>query len=103
MAYFHKKLAGGRWKNFSRIEQLAHIGSEYNRFIHWSDKGNKENATHSFDRLIELVDLSVNDEKWKNSLAELLRLREVICDKFSRGNNYNVSSKSLHFALIAKN
>lgn len=107
MAYFHKTLTKDRWYNFSRSEQLANIGSEFSRFVHLREEGEEKNARDSFDRLIELVDLSINDPKWKKSLSELLRLRDVLCDKFLGKSVYNIPTKMLkeyflQFALIAR-
>ena len=107
MGYFHKTLTKNRWYAFSKTEQLANIGSEYNRFINWEKRGDKENATSAFDRLIELIDLSLGDKKWRTSLPELLRLKEVICDKFIGQNMYHIPSQMLedyflYFALNTK-
>lgn len=96
-----------RWYAFSRVEQMANIGSEYNRFIHFGEKKDRENMTRAFDRLIELIDLSLSDKKWDGSPSELLRLREVICDKFIGEKKYHISPKALEdyflkFALLVR-
>lgn len=100
-------LTKNRWYAFSRAEQMANIGSEYSRFIHFEEKKDIENMTSAFDRLIELIDFSLNDEKWRGSPAELLRLREVVCDKFIGEKTYNIPAKTLEdyflkFALLVR-
>ena len=85
----HKNLASGKWFKMSLSEQLANIGSEFNRTLHWQDKKNKENKEKSFNRLLELIDLTISDKRWQKRTFEILRLREVICDFFIGKNTYN--------------
>jgi len=82
MKIIHKNLASGRWYEFSLSRQLANIGSEFSRTLYWKEKDDKESEEKSFDRLLELIDLTISDKRWKNRLWEILRLREVICDFF---------------------
>jgi hypothetical protein len=95
MTYIHKNLASGRWRRFSLVEQMANIGSEVSRVIHWKEKGNKVNQEKAIERALELIDLTIADKRWKSRLLELLRLREVFCDLFIGDNTYNTSFKSL--------
>jgi hypothetical protein len=34
-AVAHPSLAAGRWRTFSLMEQLAHVGSEVERALNW--------------------------------------------------------------------
>ncbi len=104
----HKNLASGRWYNFSLSEQLANIGSEFNRTLHWQEKGDKLNKEKSFERLLELIDLTISDKRWLSRSQEILRLREVICDFFLGDNVYSISPEILknyflYFALRSAN
>lgn len=103
MKIIHKSLASGRWHKMSLSEQLANIGSEFNRALHWKDKNDKESEEKSFDRLLELIDLTISDRRWKNRISEILRLREVICDFFMNQNSYNTNPAVLenYFLLFA--
>ena len=52
----------------------------------------QQHDEHAFARLLELVDLTISDPRWKNHrLKELTRLREVICDEL-----YNEVPEFLH-------
>ena len=91
----HKNMFSEKWYKFTLCQQLANIGSEFNRTLHWHEKGDKESRQKSFERLLELIDLTLSDKRWKNRSSEILRLREVICDLFIGGNKYNILPESL--------
>ncbi|OGZ26730.1 MAG: hypothetical protein A2365_02425 [Candidatus Nealsonbacteria bacterium RIFOXYB1_FULL_40_15] len=92
-----------KWEKMPLSVQMGNIGSEINRVIHWEKLGKKEEKENALWRALELLDLTINQTKsW-----ELLRLREMICDKFLGENSYNISSDFfknyfLQFYLIGK-
>ncbi|OQY66227.1 hypothetical protein B6D29_02985 [Microgenomates bacterium UTCPR1] len=88
MNYFHKNLIQ-RWKNFTIHEQMANIGAEVGRAINWRNKNNFEMSKNAIYRALELIDFTVDDKKNANSLSEILRMREVLCDYFFGDNLYN--------------
>jgi hypothetical protein len=92
MTSFHPDLAAGRWFTFSLAAQLGNVGSEYERALSWKERGDKDRFEQAFARLLELLDLTITDPRWKNHrLKELTRLREVICDEL-----YNEVSEFIH-------
>ncbi len=64
-----------RWKNFDKRQQILMIGSEFMRAKVWQGK-DQHNFLSALERSLELIDLTVSDEKWKNNLSMLLVLRE---------------------------
>jgi len=57
-------------------------------------------------RLLELVDLTIQDKKNRSRLRELCRFKEIIGDWFCQTNVYNVNPESLknycmQFAMLA--
>jgi len=92
MSYIHKELSAGRWQKLSFIEQMANIGSEVERAISWREK-NKDFAKKAFIRQLELLDLTIADQKNRHHLKELTRLREVLTDYFAFNNQYHSSDK----------
>lgn len=88
---FHTGLED-RWNEFSLIEQMAHVGAEIGRAINWKAKNNQEMSTNALYRGLELLDLTINDKKNKNSLKEILRVREALVDFFMGQNIYKSSS-----------
>lgn len=93
MNYQHKELAAGRWKTLSFLEQMANVGSEVERTIKWKEKGDKEYSNAAFERALELLDLTIADEKNKSRLKEILRVREALADYFAFDNEYKSSDK----------
>ena len=89
----HKELAAGRWFKFSLIEQLANVGVDIERTIRWRDKGDLEMSRKSFERALELIDLTVADPKNKGRLREILRTREALVDHFVYDNEYQTTDK----------
>jgi len=105
----HRTLAEGRWFTFSISEQLANVGSEVSRAIRWHQRGDNDRFENAFDRMLELLDLTIEDPRWrgKGRLKELLRLREVLCDLFYGDNVYNTTFEYLekyflYFGIAAR-
>lgn len=92
MKIFHKNLKN-RWCQFSLVEQMANIGAEVGRAINWRKKGKEEIWKNAFYRALELIDFTVDDPKNKNSLKEILRVRELLVDYFAGENIYHSTDK----------
>lgn len=88
MTIYHQGLET-RWYEFSQVEQMANIGAEVGRAINWRKKNNQEYSKQAFYRALELIDFSIDDPKNKNSLKEILRLREILADYFMGDNIYH--------------
>ena len=100
----HQNLADGGWFKFSLAEQLGNIGSEYERALKWR-RQNDERFQNAFDRFLELLDLTITDER--HSFArkrELLRLRESACSEMTGGlqGPANLSGYFNQFAFLAR-
>lgn len=93
MNYQHKELANGRWFYLPFPAQMANIGSEINRAINWKNKNNPEYSRMAFERGLELLFLTISDEKNKKRLKELTRLHEFLVDYFIFDNEYKSSDK----------
>ncbi|OGC24752.1 hypothetical protein A3J90_06005 [candidate division WOR-1 bacterium RIFOXYC2_FULL_37_10] len=91
--YQHKDLANGRWNELSFFEQMANIGSEVIRAISWRNKGNKKFSDLSFERALELFDLTISDSKNRKRLKEVTRGREVFVDYLVCDNIYGSDDK----------
>ena len=102
MSYQHKELASGRWKNLTFFSQMANIGSEVLRASKWQAK-DINNSRLAAERAVELIDLTIDDEKNHTSsrLTELWRLREFVADYFFFNNEYRSTSKSWENYFLA--
>jgi hypothetical protein len=74
----HAGLSVDRWKQFSLAQQIVMIANELNRgrrFLNQSDPGHLKATC---ERILRLVDLTVEANASLNLRRELLRWREVI-------------------------
>ena len=94
MAYQHQELAQGRWFKLSFFEQMANVGSEVGRAINWRAK-NSVNSQLAFERALELLDLTLDDSRWKGRRWEIARAREIFLDAVLGGKEYKSSLADL--------
>ena len=66
-----------RWEKLSKREQLLNIGAEFMRAKTWQGKDG-EKFLLALERALELIDLSLANQKWKGNLLTLLRLRDEV-------------------------
>jgi hypothetical protein len=66
----HRELAAGRWIRLSFAEQMADIRSEVERTISWKNKGRPDYSSRAFERALELLDMTVADEKNRARLRD---------------------------------
>ena len=87
---------------------MGNIGSEVNRTISWRQKGNAEFAENAFVRSIELLDLTLADERWRGpKRKEVARVRESWCESMEEKQSTGVFDLGLsryldHFAVMAR-
>lgn len=72
----------GRWKNFSKRDQLGHIASELARV---KTAGDKELCRALLEKALALVDLTMEDSKWRADGLLLLNLRQEIASAYESG------------------
>ena len=108
MKTYHPSLAAGRWFTMSLAAQMGNVGSEYERALSWKQRGDADRFEHAFARMLELLDLTIADPRWRNHrLKELTRAREVICEEFC-GDSQAVQQSSdlrnyfLYFGILAR-
>jgi hypothetical protein len=66
-----------RWQTLSLRDQIGHIGSEIKRGQLIENK-NEKLYLSIIERALNLVDLSLNDPKWKDNPLPLLVLRNEL-------------------------
>ena len=75
-----------RWKKFPKETQILNIAAEFSRAKNWLIKKDEHKVLNCLDKSFELIDLTINDSKWKKSLKELLRFREVLAEFYIKEN-----------------
>lgn len=88
MNVHHKQLANGRWFQMSFFNQMANIGSEVERALNWKAKNNAAYSQKSFERALELLDLTLDDSRNITRFKELARVREAMVDYFYGINEF---------------
>jgi hypothetical protein len=78
------------------MEQLANVGSEVERALSWTTKGNPEYSQRALERALELLALTIADPRHKGRRKELARIREVLLDYFLGKNEFGSSPQSWH-------
>lgn len=106
MSNRHAGLAAGRWRTLPLVEQLANVGSDVARAARWQGKDH-ERCEQAFLRALELLNLTIEDARWKGRRKELARARECLCDAMFGGTAYGNTLTSLdryffHFAVAAR-
>lgn len=73
----HASLADGAWFALSYAEQMGNIGSEVRRALVW--RGRDQKIFHrAIDRALELIDLTIQDPRWRARLKEISQAREIL-------------------------
>ena len=85
-----------RWKKFTKSQQLLTIGAEFMRANVWQRR-DKEKFLLALERALQLIDFSISDSKWKDSLGMLLGFRDIVAEfyTFKRTDNILI----LYYAL----
>ena|SRR5580765_1459859 len=89
----HQELTIEKWQKLSFFDQMANIGAEVGRAINWK-KSDTHKSVSSFERGLELLDLTIEDPKNINKLKELCCVREMLADHFYFDNIYTSTDKS---------
>lgn len=100
----HADLAAGRWHSMSLMDQLGNAGSEVSRALRARAIGNEARERSALRRFLELMDLTIADDRLRGRRRELCRAREVVCDFFVGDNVYRSTPESLdrYFLAFAK-
>ena len=102
----HVGLETGRWQALSLMEQLANVGSDVACARRWQGQDGQA-CENAFRRALELLDLTIEDKRWKGRRKELTRSRELLCDAMEGGSLYGTDFAGLdqyffHFAMAAR-
>lgn len=71
-----------RWRTFSKSEQLLALGAEFERARVW-EKESREGFVGALERALVLIDLSLDDPKWKGDTLQLFALRDEAAKFYS--------------------
>lgn len=98
---YHKNLDIKKWFRQTISFQMANVGSEISRTINWRKKGRADYAELSFDRALELLDLTATDPKNRERLREILRSRELLVGWYLKNDTGSDASWMKYFNTFA--
>jgi hypothetical protein len=78
----HASLSPERWSSFSREQQILMIGNEMNRGSYLLGLGDLPGLLLVYERVLRLVDLTVEVQTAHGLRRELLRWRDLIAELF---------------------
>lgn len=97
MLVHHKRLTPERWNRYTLMEQLANVGADIDRTINWRNKNDSDYSKDAFERVLELLNLTILDPKHSRpTRKELVRTRELLIDYFVYDNIYKTNDKIWH-------
>ena len=88
-------MTSDRWQIFDKRTQLLTIGAEFERARVWETQGDVANVRGALERALFLIDLMLDDPKWRGDLAMLLGLRGAV-------GRYYVGDETRSVALLSQ-
>ncbi len=83
----YQNLTKDRWQKLTFFQQMANVGAEVGRAIKWR-KRNDDYRRLALERMLELLDLTIDSASSRSRRKELMRLREALADYFYFDNQY---------------
>ncbi len=80
----HSSLSPERWSTFSLDQQILMIGNEMNRAAKVMRPEDSASRQRSYERILRLVDLTVEVQQRRNLRRELLRWRDLVAALYVR-------------------
>lgn len=74
----HSSLSPERWSGFNLDQQILMIGNEMNRAAKLMKPEDSGSRQRSYERILRLVDLTVEVQRSRNLRRELLRWRDLV-------------------------
>lgn len=78
----HASLSPERWSAFNLDQQILMIGNEMNRAVRWMRPEDRSHRELSYERILRLVDLTVEVNSRPTLRRELLRWRDLIAELY---------------------
>ena len=80
----HASLSPERWSKFTLDQQVLMIGNEMNRAARWMNPEDRRDLELAYERILRLVDLTVEVNSRRALRRELLRWRDLIAELYIR-------------------
>ena len=98
---YHKNLTKEKWQGFSKEDQILNIAAEFSRAKNGLTDNDEKQVLDCLNRAFELLDLTINDPRWRRGLNELLRFRDVLAQFYiTKDKNLNEFKKIFQTLLM---
>ena len=78
----HEGLSRERWAAFSLDQQILMIANEMHRAAKLGKDEDRQRLEHSYERVLQLVDLTIGSHGNRNLVRELLRWRGLVAELY---------------------
>jgi hypothetical protein len=78
----HASLSSERWAAFSLDQQVLMIANEMNRAVRLLDGASQDALRRTYERVLRLVDLTIETHTRRPLRRELLRWRDLIAEQY---------------------
>lgn len=75
---YHKELTLEKWQKLPKHIQILNIGAEISRLQSWQNIKERKKSKECVERAMELLNLTLEDKRWKNKRRDLLRMKEAL-------------------------
>jgi hypothetical protein len=82
MAVAHAGLTAERFARFTRAQRLMAVANEMNRASKLFGPGDEERLGRAYERVLALVDLTVELSETRSLRRELLRWRDLVAEQY---------------------
>jgi len=96
----HASLSADRWSAFSLDQQILMIGNEMNRATGLLRQGETTGLALAYERVLRLVDLTVEVQQRSALRRELLRWRDLIADLYIKSECDSAAHTAAFRALL---
>lgn len=96
----HSSLSPERWAQFSLDQQILMIGNEMNRAKRSIELGDRQGLSLSYERVLRLLDLTVEVQRRPTLRRELLRWRDLIAELYIRTESSAADHDAAFRALL---
>jgi hypothetical protein len=96
----HASLSPERWSAFSLDQQILMIGNEMNRAVRLMRPQDRASLALSYERVLRLVDLTVEVQPRPALRRELLRWRDLIAELYVADDSDAAAHRAAFRALL---
>ena len=83
----HAGLSAERWATFALDQQILMIANEMHRASKLVRDEDRQRLGHSYERVLQLVDLTIRSHRERGLLRELLRWRDLVAELYLSGSS----------------